>query len=279
MKQQKIDFAEFLSGRSHQMLWIPVERLEVVWPKAQRDLTPQRVRDILSAFDPDVLGTLIVLKAPDGRLHVADGWARRNAVIQMFGPDTQVPCIVMPCANEREAAHIFNRFNGTRTKPTALQMFGTGLAEGTEMHTAVAQIVARARLHIGTSETPGAIRAVGAVMAVYKQYGADGLRDTLWLIKEAWGDDPTNFEAALVRGFAMFLAGNPETPPGRLAGKIARRHTAARMLGSARATREAFKGSMANAVCALLQDVDAKRQSRPSPKDQHEMATDITRAA
>jgi hypothetical protein len=102
-------------------------------------------------------------------------------------------------------------------------------------------------------------------MSVYKQFGADRLRDTILLIRDTWGTDPVNFDAHLVRGFAMFLATDPDIQLGRLAGKIARRFTAARMLGAARATREAFGGSMAKAVCALLVDVNARRAPPRTP--------------
>lgn len=274
MKQETL--AEMLGGKSHPTIWLRASDLEIIWPKAQRDLAPHRVKEIVADFNTDAFGTLTVLQAPDGRYHVADGWARTNAVRLLFDATQRVPCTVIPCRNGREAARIFNLINGGRIKPTALQMFVTGVEAGNGVEAAVSEIAARARLHIGPSGGEGEIRAVSTVMSVYRQFGGDRLRDTLWLIRDTWGTDPANFDAHLIRGFALFLGTEPDMQRGKLAAKIARRFTAARMLGSARATREAFGGSMAKAVAALLVDVNSKRAS---PRVTAPESQDASRAA
>jgi Family of unknown function (DUF6551) len=241
----------------HTLTWLRVGDLTVSWPEAQRALAEYKAEEIVRAFDPDVFGTLTVSKLPDGKYHVSDGWTRASAIRTMFGDNERVPCVVVPAASAARAAQIFTMINGGRTKPSAMDMFKVGVTAGNAPECAVDDIVADMGLAVDMSQAEGTIRACAALLSIYKQYGGDGLRDTLMMILDTWGRDSAGFDAHLMRGFALFLAQTPGVRADRLAKKIARKFTPGRLVGAAKATREAFGGSMPRAVCALMQEVYA----------------------
>lgn len=98
-----------------------------------------------------------------------------------------------------------------------------------------------------------------ALLSIYKQYGSDMLGDVLAFIKDTWGMDSAGFDAPLMRGVALFLAQPELIKPDRVAKKLARKFTPGRLLGAAKASREAFGGSMPRAVCAIIQEVRPER--------------------
>jgi hypothetical protein len=109
-------------------------------------------------------------------------------------------------------------------------------------------------LRIDLQLADGCISAVAALLSIYRQFGEDGLRNVLMFIKDIWGNEGAGFNAYIMRGAAMFLAQPDMSKTDRLAKKIARKFTPGRLLGAAKASREAFGGSMPRAVAAIIQE-------------------------
>lgn len=253
-----------LSSKEHTMKWLRVGDLTVAWPEAQRDLAEYKAKQIAAAFNPDLFGTVTVSALSDGKYHVDDGWTRASAVRMKFGDNERIPCVVVTAGTAAESARVFYGMNGGRSKPTALDMFKVGVTAGYEAECAVSDVVECAGLKVQNAQADGCIRAVYALLSIYKQYGSDMLGDVLVFIKDTWGMDSAGFDAPLMRGVALFLAQPELIKPDRVAKKLARKFTPGRLLGAAKASREAFGGSMPRAVCAIIQEVYAPNGRVPA---------------
>jgi hypothetical protein len=241
--------------KDHTLTWLRVGDLTVAWPEAQRGLAESKAKQIAEAFDPQLFGTLTVSPLSDGKYHVDDGWTRASAVRLIFGDNERVPCVVVQASTAAVAARIFYEMNGNRSKPSAMERFMVGVTGEYLAECTVNETVESEGLKIEMANKDGSIRAVSALLSIYKQYGEDHLRDVLVFIKDTWGLDSSGFDANLLRGAALFLAQPDVAKTDRLAKKIARKFTPGRLLGAAKASREAFGGSMPRAVCAIVQEV------------------------
>lgn len=243
------------SRRDHAMVWVRVGDLTVAWPDAQRDLAEYKAKAIAEAFDPSLFGTLTVSPLPGGKYHVDDGWTRTSAVRMIFGDNERVPCVVVPAGTAAAAARIFYEMNGNRSKPSAMERFKVGVTGEYPDECAVNEIVECQGLKVELQHTDGCISAVAALLSIYRGYGEDGLRNVLVFIKDTWGQDCDGFNAHLMKGAALFLVQPEVVKTDRLAKKLARKFTPGRLLGAAKASREAFGGSMPRAVAAIIQEV------------------------
>lgn len=245
------------SRKDHTMTWLRAGDLTVAYSDAQRELADSKAKQIAESFDPDLFGTVTVSPLSGGKYHVDDGWTRVSAVRMQFGDNERVPCVVVAAHSASECAQIFYGMNGGRAKPTAMDMFKVGVTAGRVAECAVSAVVECAGLRVHMAQADGCIRAVHALLTIYKQFGEDGLQDVLAFIKDIWGLDNAGFDAPLMRGVALFLAQPDLVKPDRVAKKIARKFTPGRLLGAAKASREAFGGSMSRAVSAIIQEVYA----------------------
>jgi hypothetical protein len=245
------------SRKDHTLTWIAVGDLTVAWPEAQRALSERKAKNIAESFSPDLFGTLTVSPVANGKYHVDDGWTRASAVRMLYGDNERVPCVIVPAGTAAAAARVFYEMNGQRSKPTAMERFITGVTGNYNDECAVKEIVDCQGLSVELAQRDGAISAVGSLLSIYRQYGEDGLRDVLMFIKDTWGKDSAGFNGYLLRGVALFLAQPEVTKTDKLAKKVSRKFTPGRLLGAAKASREAFGGSMPRAVAAIIQEAYA----------------------
>lgn len=244
--------------RDHQQVWLRVGDLTVAWPEAQRELAEYKAKQIAAAFDPDIFGTLTVSRLPDGKYHVHDGWTRASAVRIMWGDNATVPVVVIPADSAVRAAQVFDGINGDqRTKPSAMQRFQVRVTGQFPAECAVSSVVECLGLKVSMSQHDGAIRAVGSLLTIYRQFGEDGLRDVLVFLKDAWGLDSAAFDGHLLRGASLWLAQPGLIKTDRVAKKLAKKFTPGRLLSSAKAARETFGGSLPRSVAAIIQETYA----------------------
>lgn len=236
------------------LVWLPVSELNVTWPRAQRPLRMHRVREIARAFDPDSFGALIVCTTVVNQLyHVIDGWTRANAIKQMYGNDECVPCANVGLKTEPEAALIFSQVNGGRTKPTPIETFGVLVDAGNPLYVDVDAIITSLGLHVNQSDNTGSLRCAGALVLIYSQYGPDGLRNTLTFVERVWGKDRAAYDAQIVRGAAEFLHSNTMDID-KVLPRVIKKYTPGRLVAGARATRDAFGGSVTSAIARLFRE-------------------------
>lgn len=243
----------------HKLDWVKVGELAIIWPAAQREYSESKAKEIADAFDPDCFGTLTICKPPGSKVyHTIDGWTRANAVKMMFGDNERVPIAFVDAKTEAEAAAIFVRMNAGRSKPTPIQLFNAQVAAKSVVHVAIMDILNRFGFKVNQSNSTGTMRCAGALIYAYTQHGGKNLQETLLIIQKIWGKDRGAFDAHIVRGMSDFLHAN-DVDMEKVIPKLTRKYTPGRLVGAAKATKEAFGGSVGGAVAKLLRDTAGSR--------------------
>lgn len=246
-----------LKGKASDIKWIPVKNLSVVWLDAQRPLNKKHAQMIADAFDPEMFGALAVTK-PNAKniYHVIDGQHRKVAVESKYGPDEMVPCQVYDAEDPARAAELFDHINSNRRAPAPLDIFKIRVTAGGETQVAVDKIVKACGYRVGplgSKSKGGTIPCVSALEYVYQSCGPEVLTATLVTLKAIWGiEDKSAVSAFLVRGLGVFLSEFRHCSAPKLIEAVGKRYTASRMLGAARAMKEARAVNMTVAVRDLL---------------------------
>ena len=242
--------------KSQKIEWIPVKNISVIWAQAQREFNEKHARVIADNFDPEMFGTLAVT-LPNGKgvYHVIDGQHRRTAVEMKWGPDEKVPCEVYNADDPARAAKLFDKINTARKTPQPLETFKVRVTAGDKDEVAVSKIVKASGYTLATGSHRGerTIGCVGALLAVYRIHGGEVLEDALKILQATWGADKGANTAAIIRGYAEFMAEfGKKANWGRLKECIATKFTPGRFIGAARTAREMSGGGMPSIVKSLL---------------------------
>lgn len=231
----------------------------IIWPEAQRPSRGLSAQKIANEFDFDKLGAIVVsrrLAHYGGKHHVIDGWTRCVAMRIYFGEDVEVPCLITEASTSTECAKMFRGINGTRTKPTAMEMFLVGVTEGAADVVAIQDIVEKCGLHITHNVGSGMVRAVGELATIYRQRdGADLLRRTLLLIQDTWDKDPSAYDAVILKSAARFLANRPDADLAIVARKMAKKWQASAFIGSVKSLKEAMGRTTADAGAEIIASI------------------------
>jgi hypothetical protein len=166
---------------------VPLAKMRVS-VNAQRELRPGRVNALLSDFDLDELG-LIVVNQRDGFYWIIDGQHRTEALKQWLGEweNQQVECRVYTGLTEKQEAEMFDRLNNQLTVG-ALDKFKVRVTAGRPSEVAVSKIVQQQGLKIGTANTTGNIGAVSTLVRVYERAGPSTLSRALRIAHGSFGD-------------------------------------------------------------------------------------------
>jgi hypothetical protein len=236
--------------------WIQTSKLSVIWAQSQRPLDEKFAKSIADDFDPDKYGTLSVTM-PNGKgiYHIIDGQHRKRAAEIALGEGQAVPCQVFNATDPARAAELFDEINSNRKALKTIDLFKVRVTAGDEDHVAVMKIVKANALSIQESarRSDKSICATAALLAVYRQQGADVLDVTLKVLQATWGMDKNAVVAPLLRGYGQFLAEFVrKVNLQRLHETVARNHTPGRFVGAAKTYREMNGGSLHAAVRDLL---------------------------
>jgi hypothetical protein len=186
--------------REARLRWVPIA-LMAVSPLAQREINQSRVDHIVATFDLEQIGTPTVNRR-DGVWYVIDGQHRIEALRQIGWGDQQVQCWAYEGLSEQEEAEKFLKLNDYLAV-NALAKFRVAVQAGRETECDVDRIVRASGLVITADKVPGGIRAVGTVVRIYGRAGAGVLRQTLNIVRDAYGDP--GMEAAVLDGIGLFV--------------------------------------------------------------------------
>lgn len=184
-----------LRGR---LLWVPIAKMKVN-PLAQRDIDDAFVDKCLSTFDPDAVGVILVNKRGD-TYHVIDGQHRVEMFRRMGWGDQTMQCEVFEDLTDEQEAALF-RSRNTRRSVTAIADYRVALTAQDPEVCDVDRIVRASDLCVTTDKVPGAIRAVGTLMRIYRRADGQTLGRSLRIIRDAYGDE--GLEAPVIDGLAM----------------------------------------------------------------------------
>jgi hypothetical protein len=240
--------------KDYPVKWVPVGNLSVVYGNAQRARNERKVEGIVEDFDPDAFGTLVVtLPNGDGIYHVIDGQHRAEAVRRIWGVDENVPCQVLSTKSPAEAAAIWRKINGARTRPQAIDDFRVAVTEGAPDQVAVDKLIRGLGYKVGFDSTDGTLSAVSACLTIYRKHGGVVLKDALLVIQGTWGKSRDSVHQHIVGGYADMLAKHgPDVDRKRLVDRVSRQYTPARLLGAAKTAREMFRGTVTHNVRRAL---------------------------
>jgi len=226
----------------HEVTWIPVKDLSIVWAEAQRALNDAHAQKIADNLDPDMFGTISVTK-PNGKgvYHVIDGQHRVVAVTKKYGNNERVPCQVFDTVSPARAAQIFDHINSGRRSLQPIELFKVRVTAGNELQVEVNKIVIKCGYHIGHRQV-NAIMCVAALEAVYQSYGPVVLEATLRLVRKMWGEENLATGALIIRGIGMLLSEFRHIDFERLATAISSKYTPSRLLGAAKTAKEMAGG-------------------------------------
>lgn len=176
-----------------------------VSPTGQRDLNENRVKKILNNLDMERLGTITV-SSRDGFYWLIDGQHRFNALKEFFGEgfeDWEIEAWCYFDLTEEQEAEKFLQHNEVLAVD-AFARFKVGITAGRPMENDIDRIVRSLNLNISKGAGHGSISAVSALTDTYTKYGPQGLVQTLWTIRESFGD--RGFESVIISGVARFRA-------------------------------------------------------------------------
>lgn len=240
--------------KDYPVRWVPLGQISVLWAQSQRPLNERKVKQIMDDFDPDAVG-FITLTQPDGTgvHHCIDGQHRSEAVRRLWGDKELIPAIVLPAKNPVEAAELWLKINGARSKPGALDLYRVGVTAGREAETVVDEILKSLGYRVSLDSTDGSISAIAACLTVYRKHGADVLSDALRTIQATWGRTRDSVHANVVAGFSELVSRhNGSLDRRRLAERTQKKFTAARFIGAARQARDFQGGTLTDGVVHVL---------------------------
>jgi len=245
--------AAFSKHSDYPVKWIPVGNLGIVWPDAQRPYNRRKVDEIKAEFDDEAFGVLIVtLPNGEGIYHIVDGDNRAQAVREMWGDEQKVPCLVLSARTKADAARVWSKINGNRTKPQATQQFIVDVTAGLEPQVSVNKIIRHFGYRIGRAWGDQSFAAVRAAVAVYTKLGEEALIWTFRTIQEAWGMNQEAVNGGFIQAFADLFVKYPTVDRDRLIEKVAKLTTPGRLLGEGRSAKDFLRVRLPEALLYVL---------------------------
>ena len=240
--------------RSGSVQWVALADLRIN-ERAQREFNEPWARSILAGFDPDKMQYPTV-NHRDGHHYVVDGqhsvWAYKMWL--QFWDDQKIECIVHEGLTEEQEAELFLSLNNKRVVG-GLEKFKAAVTAGRADETNIDAVVRAQGCKISRNRSQsGAIRAVGSLSKIYRDYGPVVLGETVGLIRDCYGD--AGYEAAILVGIAGVLDRYPSVHLPRL--QIALHDAAGGskgLLNSARALQAQVGGTMSNACSAAVVNI------------------------
>lgn len=203
-------------ARQSRLTWVSADDLATN-PVAQREFKPAWAAELLSKFDVDKFQAPHVNRRADGSLFIMEGQHGTWAYREFFGPGQQVQAWLYEGLTEQEEAEFFLSLND-RKLVEALPKFKVGVTAGREVECDVDRIVRSCGLHVGNDASPGAIKAVGALMSIYSSHGSANLRQTLTVIGDSFVEG--GYERPVLLGLSMVLARYPDLDVARLVARL-----------------------------------------------------------
>ena len=185
--------------------WLLVSDLKVDHAY-QRALKSHRVKEIVAAFDPDLLGVLLVSQRSNGSCFLLDGQTRHAALLEMGWDDQRVPCLVYTGLSRKDEARIFVGANVTAIKPSPTAIFKGKLAAGDPGTVAIYDI-ARSFGYLENLRgdfKDGMITSPTALQAIFLFGGPDLLTHTLAVCSAAWPKQ--HIGSPVLKALGAFLA-------------------------------------------------------------------------
>lgn len=178
--------------------WLAIAELQIC-PAAQREYQSSQAARIAANFSAEKMGYPVVSHR-GGAYYIVDG-QHRIAALKILGCiNDKVECEVYEDLTQEQEAELFlgrNERRGVR----ASDNFRIGITAKREIELEITKIVESCGLYISTTTADGSVRAVQTLRKIYNNFGADVLRRTLQIIRDAYGS--TGFDANVLNGISL----------------------------------------------------------------------------
>jgi hypothetical protein len=212
-------------------------------PSYQRGVVVKHKR-IVSEFDEDALGVMLVGQREDGSLWVVDGLQRVTALKKLGWFEARFN--VFRSNGPEHEAQVFKLVNKNRTSLTATQLFHALLTAGDEECWAVKRVAESLGYKLPTGgkravsqdreQAARELTCLNSLVRIYHHRGEELLRFVLSTVKDCWPGDPYGVKADIVDGLATWWvarkAGGREFDRDRLVSRL-RQKTAHQIIMSA----------------------------------------------
>lgn len=188
--------------------YVPVNALRVD-PSYQRTTNITRVKKMAQAFEPSLVGRLVVSLRDEGEYYVVDGQHRLAAMRHCR--IALAPCVVYHGWDAEREAEVFRILNTTIKQPTHYERHRAGVCAKHSDALDIERIVADAGCQLTERHPRGGSRGhVAAINTCYQIYhskngGAELLRRTFHILSDSFGDEAHAFDSDLITGMAYFL--------------------------------------------------------------------------
>lgn len=232
---------------------IPISRLTVLFPDAQRPFRPKRALAISQRFDwRSFQPPAVMLPNDAGIYHIIDGQTRIGAARLKFpdAVDLRICCQVIKSHDPHEAAAIWHEMNNSRNKPTPYDIYDKGVYGGMREYVAIENVLRDLGVRVAANLGKNNIQCVSKLMQVAKKHGPDVLSLSLSTIKEIWPDQPDRFQTTVVGAMCDFMGEHSEhiNHKGFVA-KVAKAYPfAGRLVATARALKDPRASSAQSSV-------------------------------
>lgn len=181
--------------------WVPMGLMHVS-THAQRERNEARVRRLLSHFDPDLLGTLVLSRHSDTHYNIVDGQHRHAAAREWFGEGweiQQLQCRVYLGLSEAEEASLFDLLNDVLAVKT-YDKYRVRVRAGRPVEAEVERLVQAESLRTGKGGGEGEIGAVGTLVNIYQRADGETLSRALRIVRDSYGE--TGLKGPVIDGVA-----------------------------------------------------------------------------
>lgn len=183
-------------------------RLIISDPTYQRTLDHNRVKRIVSNFNPNVVN-LVKVSSRDGKYYVFDGQHTLAALkLRNNNQDLMVDCKIYSGLTQQDEAKLFASQNGISTLPESnaklKALFVAGDIDVVELHALVASMGIKMDFSKGGASNK--IVAVKAAYNIYKKTSPSEFIEILTIIKEAWGGEQASYRAEILNGVSLFYS-------------------------------------------------------------------------
>lgn len=204
-KQNKTESHEIMKKEINISL-IDTEKL-IIDHRYQRPIVEIRLKEMISFFDINAFGTLIVSDRKDGTFAVIDGQHRLTAArkknIEM------IPCEILYNLSVHQEAEMFLKINVNRGPIKSSNKFKAELMTKNHEALQLKKIVEKVGLSIyldeGKKGKTNQIRCVNLLKSIQKE-SPDLLEFTLKIVKNIWDGEIDSLNQTIIGGFWKFLS-------------------------------------------------------------------------
>lgn len=245
-----------MMAKKTELIFVPAERLSVVWAQSQRPYNEAWAKKIAAEFDTDKFDPPVITKPNGvGYYHVVEGQHRVKGAEMAFGPKEQIGCRLVDAEDPARAAEIWLGINAGRKAIRPVQNFIVAVTANRKPQTEINTMVNKMNYKISQAKGDHCICAVTTLIDIHNRFGKDLLLAVLVALDLTWPGDAAAFGGDLMKGYAAFINEFRSLIPKRLAESIHKKFSPGELLIAGRSFKDRRRITLSEGIFeALLQN-------------------------